>query len=40
MIPGGPIAIIAGPIVDFLVIAVFYFIAKRLSALSEIAANT
>ena len=40
MIPGGPIAIIAGPIVGFLFIAVFYFIAERLSALPEIAVNT
>lgn len=40
MIPGGPIAIIAGPVVGFLIISFFYFIAERLSALPAIAANT
>jgi hypothetical protein len=40
MIPGGPIAIIAGPVVGFLIISFFYFIAERLSALPEIAVNT
>jgi uncharacterized YccA/Bax inhibitor family protein len=40
MIPGGPIAIILGPVVGFLIISFFYFIAERLSALPEIAANT
>jgi hypothetical protein len=40
MIPGGPIAIIAGPVVGFLIISLFYFIAERLSALPEIAVNT
>lgn len=40
MTPGGPIAIIAGPVVGFLIISFFYFIAERLSALPEIAVNT
>ena len=40
MIPGGPIAIVAGPVVGFLIISFFYFIAERLSALPEIAVNT
>ncbi len=40
MIPGGPIAIIAGPVVGFLIISFFYFIAERLSALPASAANT
>ena len=40
MTPGGPIAIIAGPVVGFLIISLFYFIAERLSALPEIAVNT
>lgn len=37
---GGVAAIVAGPVIGFLVIAVFYFIAERLSALPAIAVNT
>lgn len=40
LIPGGPIAIVAGPVVGFLIISFFYFVAERLSALPEIAVNT
>ena len=36
----GVAAIVAGPVIGFLVIAVFYFIAERLSALPAIAVNT
>ena len=36
----GVAAIVAGPVIGFLVIAVIYFIAERLSALPAIAVNT
>lgn len=36
----GVAAIVAGPILGFLIIALFYFIAERLSALPAIAVNT
>lgn len=36
----GPVAMVVGPIAGFLVIALFYFIAERLSALPAIAVNT
>ena len=36
----GPVAIVVGPIIGFLVITLFYFIAERLSVLPQIAVNT
>ena len=38
--PGGPLAIVIGPVVGFVVITLFYFFAERLGALPEIAVNT
>lgn len=36
----GVASIVVGPIIGFLIIAIFYFIAERISALTEIAVNT